>query len=106
MINTLGTDRVAQKMLVANLHTLNSLWSDWRGLRDDRPPHKLTAAELGHMLRNFGIRAHTFWPLNRRPEDKSEWGYYKSQFEPAWAAYCPADDTTTHPSGIIRLLKP
>jgi hypothetical protein len=106
VFDTFGTDRVVRKVLIANLINLNSLWSEWRGLRDDQPPHKCTAAELGHMLRNFGIRARTVWPLNRRPEDKSDWGYYRSQFEAAWAAYCPADDTATQRSGTIRLLKP
>ena len=41
------------------------------------------------MLRWFGIRPKPIWPAQRQAGSKSFRGYYQSQFEPAWAAYCP-----------------
>jgi hypothetical protein len=46
------------------------------------------------MLREFGIRARSIWPAHRDPKTKSRKGYYREQFEKAWASYCP---TPRHP---------
>lgn len=107
----LGIDRIASKVLVKALHALddgNSIWNEWRGRHDDRPPHKFTETELSQLLRPFKprIKPRTIWPLNRGPGDKSFRGYMRAWFEPAWAAYCPAPDTPTQASNIIQLPRP
>jgi hypothetical protein len=100
----LGTDRIASITLVEALIDLgDGLWADWRGLQDDRPPRKLNQAELARLLRPFEIWPRTVWPAQRRLASGSRRGYLRSQFEAAWHAYCPAADTPTHPSKIIRL---
>ena len=38
-------------------------WAEWRGVNDDRSPHKLTQSELARLLQPFGIRSKTIWPL-------------------------------------------
>jgi hypothetical protein len=99
----LGVDRIASKTLVGALLELeDGLWSEWRGLSDNRPPRKLTQSELAKLLSPFRISPKTIWPAQRRPGDKSARGYMRSQFETAWASYCPAD-TPTQPSKIIHL---
>ena len=72
----------------------------------DRPPRKLSQSDLARMLRPFGIRPHTIWPVQRGPGAKSRRGYLRADFEAAWAAYCSAPDTATQPSKIIRLPRP
>jgi hypothetical protein len=99
----LGIDRISSEALVAALIGLeDGFWGEWRGLNDDRPPHKLSQGELSGLLRPFGIRPRTVWPKQRRPGDKSKRGYYRSQFEAAWASYCPGD-TPTQPRKNMRL---
>lgn len=99
-----GTDRVASAALVEGLLKLDDgLWHDWRGPRDDRPPHKLTQSELAAMLRPFGIRSRTIWPMHRQPSDKSARGYMRADFEAAWRTYCTTADTATQPKKIIQL---
>jgi hypothetical protein len=42
---TLGVDRISSEELITHLLALddgNSMWNEWRGRNDDRPPHKLT----------------------------------------------------------------
>jgi hypothetical protein len=73
-------------------------WGEWRGLRDDQQPRKLTQGELARLLAPFGIR-----PRTVRTSTTTARGYYKSQFEEAWLAYCPPD-TPTQP-GNIRYLR-
>ena len=104
VFEALGVDRISSKALVMALLELDSLWNDWRGLRDDRPPRKLNQSELARLLRPFEIGpTRTIWPEPRRPESKSFRGYYRSQFEAAWAAYCPPADTPTQANKIINL---
>jgi hypothetical protein len=101
-----GIDRIASAALVEQLIGLdNGLWHEWRGVQDDRLPRKLSKGELGRLLRPFGIRTKTIWPAQRRPGDKSSRGYLRSQFEQAWAAYCPPSDTPTPSRKIIRLTR-
>ena len=67
-----GVDRLTSAALVEALLALeDSLWHDWRGLRDDRPARKLSQSELARLLRPFSIRPHVIWPANRMPGDKS-----------------------------------
>ena len=99
-------DRIGSAALVEQLIGLDEgQWGEWRGPNDDRPPCRLTQPQLAQLLRPFGINSRTIWPLRRRPGDKSIRGYVRSQFEQAWAAYCPPADTPTQSSKIIRLLR-
>jgi len=97
-------DRIASATLIEALRNLDDgMWADWRGPNDDRPPRKLNQADMARLLRPFGIRPRTIWPLQRRPDSKSARGYLREQFKPAWDAYCPPADTPTQPSKIIHL---
>jgi len=99
-----GVDRIGSKDLVeAMLELEDAVWAEWRGVNDDRSPHKLTQSELARLLQPFGIRSKTIRPLARKPGDRSCRGYTRDQFEAAWAAYCPTADTATQPSKIIGL---
>jgi hypothetical protein len=89
-------DRIASTELVEALLAIeDGLWMEWRGLGDDRPPRKLTQAELARLLRMFDIRPRTIWPLRRTADSKSARGYLREQFEAAWARFC-SPDTPTH----------
>ena len=84
VFDALGVDRLTSAALVEALLALeDSLWHDWRGLRDDRPARKLSQSELARLLRPFSIRPHVIWPANRMPGDKSYRGYLRSKFESA-----------------------
>jgi len=101
---TRGIDRVFGSALVSALHEFeDGQWSEWQGLKSDRPPHKLTQPELAGLLRPFGIRPRTIYPIPRRPEDRSARGYLRSQFEAAWRVYCHAAETPAPPSKITYL---
>jgi hypothetical protein len=67
------------------------------------PDRKLTQGELARLLRPFQIRPKTIWPAQRRFGDRSKRGYWRSQIEAAWRAYCPAADTPAEASKIIQL---
>ena len=102
-----GVDRITSLALVEALLGLDDgLWNEWRGPSDDRQPRKLTQGELSRLLRPFGIRPKTIWPVRRRLGDKSSRGYLRSQFEAAWGSYCPPADTPTQPSKVIKLQRP
>jgi hypothetical protein len=100
-----GGDRMASSALVEALVQLDDgMWHEWRGPHDDRYPRKLSQPELSNLLRPFGIRPKTIWPIRRQPGDKSSRGYLRSQFEAAWRAYCPQADTPSS-SKIIPILR-
>jgi hypothetical protein len=100
-----GIDRITSAALTEAMHNLDDgHWHDYGGPHDDRPPRKLTQAELARLLRPFGIRPKTIWPAQRQPGSKSSRGYVRSQFEAAWARYCP-DDTPTQTNQISHLLR-
>jgi len=90
-------DRITSVELVEALVGVDgSMWHAWGGPKDDRPPHKLTQAELAALLRPFHIHPRTVWRLGgRRERGGSSRGYMRSQFEEAWQSYCSADDTPT-----------
>jgi hypothetical protein len=99
-----GIDRIASAALIEALLELDdSPWGDWRGPQDDRPSRKLSQEELARLLRPFGIRPGSVWPVPRHPGAKSAKGYLRSQFEAAWAAYCPAADTPAQDSKVVRI---
>ena len=104
-IRTVSFDRISKKALVEALHETGH-WDAWRGPNDQGKPHPLTTGELSRLLRRFGIRARTHWPIPRLPGSKSSSGYRRADFEQAWADHCPENDTSTHPSKIIALAKP
>jgi hypothetical protein len=100
-----GVDRISRDALITELVALDdSWWAEWTGPRDDRPPHRLTRGEMRQLLKPFGIRPKSVWPLNRQPGDKSYRGFFRECFEPAWASYCSDFDTPTQPNKIIGLL--
>jgi ElaB/YqjD/DUF883 family membrane-anchored ribosome-binding protein len=100
-----GLDRMSSKVLLDALHTSDGCeWSEFSGVRGDQQPHKLRHSELAIMLRDFGIKPRTIWPLNRTPKTKSAKGYRRSQFEEVWRVYC-ADDGTAAQANNIRSLR-
>jgi hypothetical protein len=98
-------DRLASVALVAELIALDdSPWADWRGLCDDQQPRRLSPGELARLLAPFRIRPKSIWPPGERTRrTKSAKGYLRSQFEPAWRAYCGEGGTPSQPSKGGRL---
>jgi len=103
VFDTRGMDRLSSAALVAGLiEDDDAQWSEWRGLRGDQQPRRLSQGELARMLGPFRIRPRTIWPPNRTAGDKSAKGYFRAQFEAAWRAYC-GDGTTAQSSNVRRL---
>jgi hypothetical protein len=100
-----GVDRIASAVLVAALLSSDdAIWGEWRGIRDDRQPRKLSQGELARLLAPFGIRPRSIWPPRRTSGSQSAKGYLRSDFKRAWRAYCgSAAGTPAHPSSIRRL---
>jgi hypothetical protein len=99
-----GADRILSADLVAAMHGFDSMWLDWRGPRDDRPPHKLNQSELARLLKPFHIHPRSIWPAHRRRSDKhlkSGKGYWRIDFEQAWRAYCPGGDTPAQDAKVV-----
>jgi Protein of unknown function (DUF3631) len=76
-------DRIWSDPLVKGLHALHdSPWSsEFTGLDDKKNPHKITAGELGHILRKE-------WEIRSGPVrigGKVLKGYYRRDFEQAWS---------------------
>jgi hypothetical protein len=92
-----GADRLGTKreLIPALVGLEESLWSEWTGLDDTAAPHMLTQGDIGRLLRPFRIRSKTIWPPRRDAGTKSETGYYRSQFEAAWASYCEPSATAS-----------
>jgi hypothetical protein len=101
IFNQLKVDRIASSALIETLIAIeDGVWSEWRGLRDDQQPRRLTQGELARVLSPFRIKSRTVWKLgSRNVRGKSSRGYFKEQFTEAWRAYCPSD-TPTHKSKI------
>jgi hypothetical protein len=99
-----GVDRISSAVLIGGLLEIEDAhWGDWRGPLDDRPSRKLSQDELARLVRPFGIRPKSVWPVRRRPGDKSAKGYYRWRFEDAWASYCPPAGTTARPAKVLGL---
>lgn len=108
IFNACGLDRLSTKTLLEALHGLDDADAEWRefdGVRGDQQPHKLRDTEVGVMLRDFGIRSRSIWPLNRTASTRSAKGYRRTQFEKAWRQYC-GDDGTAAQSSNVRALRP
>jgi hypothetical protein len=102
------TDRLASKRIITELIELpNGLWSEWRGPRNEQMPRALTQGGLAQMLSIFrpSIRSKTIWPPRRGTAGKSAKGYFRKDFEAAWAAYCAEDGTPAQPNNIRYLRK-
>jgi hypothetical protein len=96
---------LASKVLIAALYeTPDGRWSEWRGIKDDQQPRQLSQGELARLLRPFRIRPKSIWPSRRTAKTKSAKGYYRKDFEAAWASYL--DGTAARPSNITYLRKP
>lgn len=52
-----NAERLASKVLVADLIEHDDLWSEYRGPQGDEQPRKLTQGALADLLRPFGIRS-------------------------------------------------
>jgi uncharacterized protein with von Willebrand factor type A (vWA) domain len=64
VFDTRRVDRLASADIVADLVSLEDApWSEWRGIRGDQQPRKLSQAELARLLRPFRIFPKTIWPL-------------------------------------------
>jgi hypothetical protein len=89
VFDRLKVDRIFSKALAEALCELDDgPWNEWCGVNDDRPAHKLTQNELVRVLKDFGIRTQTVWPPGgRKTRGKSGRGYYRRDFERAWARY-------------------
>jgi len=96
-------DRLASAVVVAELCELpDGIWSEWRGLKEDQVPRRFTQGNLALLLRPFSIRPKTIWPARRGMNDKAAKGYYRQQFEKAWAAYCAG---TSAQASKVRYLR-
>ena len=101
-----GVDRLMSRTLVNDLIAMSDAeWSEWCGPRGDQRPHKLTTGSLAQLLRPFGIRPRTIWPLRRTAGTKSGKGYFRSRLEPTWRSYCDNPGTTSQPRNIRHLTR-
>jgi hypothetical protein len=102
IFNRTAADRMASADLVkALLDIEESGWSEYRGMRDDQQPKKLSTGEMSRLLKPFGIRPRSIWPVSeRRRKGDSRKGYYRSQFEEAWRRYCEPAGTPAQGSKI------
>lgn len=106
IFNQTTADRMASvDLILALLDVEESGWSEYRGPRDDQAPRKLTQGEMARLLRPFGIRPRSIWPLTKRHKgSRSHKGYFRQQFEIAWERYCaPADGTTAQSNKVIYI---
>jgi uncharacterized protein DUF3631 len=102
IFNRTAADRMASVDLIAALLDIEeSGWAEYRGARDDQAPRKLTQGEMARLLRPFGIRPRSIWPMRKRHKGmSSRKGYYRLQFETAWQSYCSPGGTTAQPSNV------
>ena len=81
-------DRIFSADLCDALHEMEDRpWNEWRGPQDNRLPHPLSPNDLSDLLCPFGIKSQSIWPRPRPADAKSKRGYYRHQFETAWASY-------------------
>jgi hypothetical protein len=102
-----GTDRLTTKGIVEALHAMEEGgWDAWRGADGDLRPHKITQAELSHLLRTrFRVKSRSVWPPGpRTPDHKSRKGFWRVDLEPLWAAYCGGAGTAARP--MLRVIGP
>ena len=106
VFDMLSVDRITIKALVTALHEMeDGRWSEFCGVQRNRTPHKLRESELRAMLRPLGIVTRSVWPGKGKPGDHSGKGYYRSDFEAAWRAYCEGEETGK-PAKVVTLKAP
>jgi hypothetical protein len=98
-----GTDRLPSGVLLSALHGLEADWTEFHGVRGEQSPHRLKDSEMAAMLREFGIKPRTIWPLHRSAKSKSAKGYRRAQFEHVWRVYCGEDVTPSQASNVRDL---
>ncbi len=106
IFNRTRADRITSvDLITALLDIEESGWSEYRGVRDDQQPRKLSAGEMARLLRPFGIRPRSVWPaaVKRRKGSSSKKGYYRSQFESDWARYCEPAGTAAQSSKVAYI---
>lgn len=108
-------DRITRERLLSELHNQeDSPWLEWHGLRtaDARQPpqpHPLTARELVTALGRFNIKVkNIFAKGGRQTRGPSAKGWYRADFEFAWASYCtkPPPPPSSPPPPPPALPKP
>jgi Protein of unknown function (DUF3631) len=103
IFNGRGADRLPSKTIVDHLNGADdALWSQWRGIRGDQQPRKLSPGELAKLLEPFRIRPRTIRPYQASSKPTAK-GYYRAQFEAAWHSYCTNDVTPSQPKNIRHL---
>ena len=90
-------------LIAALLDVDDSGWSEYRGPHDGQTPRKLSQGEMARLLRPFGIRPRPIWPAAKRRKGTSRRGYYRAQFESAWARYCAEGVTPSQPSNVAYI---
>jgi hypothetical protein len=107
--NVPAVDRLFGKVLTDALNDRDDApWSEWRGVKGDRPAHRMSQPELSSLLWDyFQIKSGSVWPLRRHDTGaKSAKGYKRKQFEQTWADYCDGDadpGTPAQPNKIRHL---
>jgi hypothetical protein len=99
--DTRHVDRSISKDLVAALNEQDDgIWAEWRGVKGDQNPRRLSQGELAKVLAPFGIKSRS---IRLQGKGSTAKGYYRHQFEQTWASYCPTDGTTAQPSNVRQL---
>jgi hypothetical protein len=94
-------DRITSADLVAALVEQDDApWSEWRGINGDQNPRRLSQGELAKALAPFGIKSRS---IRLHGKGSTAKGYYRHQFEDAWASYCSEGGTTAQASNIKQL---
>jgi Protein of unknown function (DUF3631) len=101
IFDAMGVDRLFSAQLVAALNDLeDSVWSEWRGLRDDQQPRRLSQAALTRLLAQFHIRPRTIWLAQGKKGRSGAKGYLRVQFLDAWRKYCDEGGTPAQSSNV------
>ena len=102
-----AVDRLASALIVSDLiERPDGRWAEWRGLNGNQAARKLTQSALAAVLRLFSIQPRTIWPPRRGTHDRSAKGYFRRQFEEAWASYCDETGTPAQRNNIRYLHEP
>jgi uncharacterized protein DUF3631 len=95
-------DRMTSEAIVAALLALDDAnWSDYCGSHEDQQPRAFRKSDLARLLKPFEITPRTIWPKGGTRADRgiSAKGYYREQFEGAWASYCDAGGSAADSRG-------
>ena len=98
-------DRIEGKALAKALIEEDDYFADWRGPNDKGQPHELSSSELSRLLKRFGVRSRSLWPVPRKKESKAFRGYMRAWIDAAWRTHCAESETSTHMNKIMALAK-